>query len=182
MKILPTPIPDLLVIEPDVYVDSRGYFLETYNKHRYQQMGIMADFVQDNLSCSHFGVVRGLHFQKPPFAQAKLVSCTVGKVWDVAVDLRQKSPTFKHWFAVELTEDNHKQFFIPQGFAHGFVAISNTVVFTYKCDNFFHPEAESGISIFDPEINIQWPVNQQVMELSDVDKSRLFLQQIANPF
>ena len=133
MEIIKTPIEGLLVIEPRVFRDARGYFVETYNEQRYREAGIDAQFVQDNQSCSSYGVVRGLHFQKPPYAQAKLVCCTVGRVLDVAVDLRPESPTFGQWFGVELSEENKRQFFIPKGFAHGFSVLSESAIFTYKC-------------------------------------------------
>ena len=150
MNVIKTPIEGLLVIEPQVFHDARGYFCETYNEQRYREAGITAQFVQDNQSCSSYGVVRGLHFQRPPYTQAKLVSCTVGKVLDVAVDLRHGSPTYCKWYAVELSADNHRQFFIPRGFAHGFSVLSETAVFTYKCDNLYHPEADGGLLLSYP--------------------------------
>ena len=142
MNIIKTPIEGLLVIEPQVFRDSRGYFVETYNEKRYREAGIDAQFVQDNQSCSCYGVVRGLHFQRPPYSQAKLVCCTVGRVLDVAVDLRKGSKTYGQWFSVELSEENKRQFFIPRGFAHGFSVLSEQAIFTYKCDNLYHPEAD----------------------------------------
>ena len=158
MEILTTPIKDLLIIQPRVFSDARGYFCETYNEQRYAEAGITAHFVQDNQSKSSYGVVRGLHFQHNPHCQAKLVSVTVGKVWDVAVDLRKDSPTFGQWFGVELSAENHRQFFIPRGFAHGFSVLSETAVFTYKCDNLYHPESEGGILFNDPDLNIDWKI------------------------
>lgn len=146
MNILTTPISGLLVIEPAVFTDARGFFCETYNAERYAAGGITDKFVQDNMSRSTYGVVRGLHFQRPPYAQAKLVQCVVGKVLDVAVDLRTDSPTYGQWFSVELSAENHRQFLIPQGFAHGFSVLSETAVFTYKCDNLYHPEAEGSVA------------------------------------
>ena len=157
MNIIKTPIEGLLVIEPQVFKDARGYFVETYNEQRYREAGIEAQFVQDNQSCSSYGVVRGLHFQRPPYSQAKLVCCTVGRVLDVAVDLRKGSPTFGKWYSVELSEDNKRQFFIPRGFAHGFSVLSNQAIFTYKCDNLYHPESERGMKFDDPALGISWP-------------------------
>lgn len=170
MNIIETPIEGLLVIEPQVFRDARGYFVETYNRQRYFDAGITAEFVQDNQSCSSYGVVRGLHFQRPPFTQAKLVCCTQGKVLDVAVDLRHESKTFGQWYAVELTGENHRQFFIPRGFAHGFSVLSDTATFTYKCDNLYHPEADGGLLLSDPDLNIDWRIPECDRILSDKDK------------
>lgn len=182
MNIIKTPIEGLVVIEPQVFRDARGYFVETYNEQRYREAGIDAAFVQDNQSCSSYGVVRGLHFQRPPYTQAKLVSCTVGCVLDVAVDLRKDSPTFGQWYAVELSADNHRQFFIPRGFAHGFSVLSETAIFTYKCDNLYHPEADGGLRLDDPTLAIDWqvPVDQRI--ISDKDRKHPFLTDLNNPF
>ena len=169
MDIITTPIEGLLIIEPRVFSDSRGYFIETYNEQRYREAGIDTVFVQDNQSCSSYGVVRGLHFQKPPYSQAKLVTCTLGRVLDVAVDLRPDSPTFGQHFAVELSEDNHRQFFIPRGFAHGFSVLSERAVFAYKCDNLYHPEAEGGILLSDPDLAIDWQIPVAERIISDKD-------------
>ena len=169
MEIIKTPIEGLLVIEPRVFRDARGYFVETYNEARYREAGIDAQFVQDNQSCSSYGVVRGLHFQKPPYAQAKLVCCTVGRVLDVAVDLRPESPTYGQWFEVELSEENKRQFFIPKGFAHGFSVLSESAIFTYKCDEFYHPEAEGGILLNDKDLAINWMVPEGARIISDKD-------------
>lgn len=182
MNILTTPIEGLLVIEPKLFRDARGYFVETYNEQRYFDAGITARFVQDNQSCSTYGVVRGLHFQRPPFSQAKLVCCTRGRVLDVAVDLRKDSPTFGQWYSVELNEDNHRQFFIPRGFAHGFSVLSETAIFTYKCDNLYHPEADGGILLTDPALGIEWQVPADKMILSDKDTRHPLLQDLDNPF
>lgn len=169
MKIIETPIEGLLVIEPDVFTDARGFFTETYNAERYAAAGITASFVQDNMSASSYGVVRGLHFQRPPYTQAKLVSCIVGRVYDVAVDMRKGSPTYGQHFGVELSEDNHKQFFIPRGFAHGFSVLSEKAVFTYKCDNLYHPEADGGILLSDASLGIDWQVPTEAMIISEKD-------------
>ena len=169
MNIIQTPIEGLLVIEPRVFRDARGYFVETYNEARYREAGIDAKFVQDNQSCSSYGVVRGLHFQKPPYAQAKLVCCTVGRVLDVAVDLREGSPTYGQWYSVELSDENKRQFFIPKGFAHGFSVLSESAIFTYKCDEFYHPEAEGGILLNDKDLAIDWMIPEQARIISDKD-------------
>ena len=176
MNIIPTPIEGLLVIEPQVFRDARGYFVETYNRQRYLDAGITAEFVQDNQSCSSYGVVRGLHFQRPPFTQSKLVRCVRGSVLDVAVDLRKGSPTYGKHMAVELTEDNHRQLFIPKGFAHGFMVLSPSAIFTYKVDNVYAPQADAGILFNDPDINIQWPISSDKMLLSEKDKKHPYLK------
>lgn len=171
MKVLKTAIEGLLIIDPTVFGDSRGYFFESYNKQRFKdETGLDIDFVQDNESKSCYGVLRGLHFQKPPYAQSKLVRCVRGKVLDVAVDIRKSSPTFGKYVAVELTEDNHRQLFIPHGFAHGFVVLSEEAIFQYKCDNFYHKESEGAIAWNDPEINIDWTIPFDDVMLSDKDK------------
>mgnify|MGYP006355966331 FL=1 len=171
MEVLKTAIEGLLIIEPTVFGDSRGYFFESYNKQRFNEAtGLDIDFVQDNQSKSCYGVLRGLHFQKPPYAQSKLVRCVRGRVLDVAVDIRKSSPTFGKYVAVELTEDNHRQLFIPHGFAHGFVVLSEEAIFQYKCDNFYHKESEGAIAWNDPEINIDWTIPFDDVMLSDKDK------------
>ena len=171
MKVIKTNIDGVLIIEPTVFGDSRGYFFESYNKQRFNEAtGLDIDFVQDNQSKSCYGVLRGLHFQKPPYAQSKLVRCVRGRVLDVAVDIRKSSPTFGKYIAVELTEDNHRQLFIPHGFAHGFVVLSDEAIFQYKCDNFYHKESEGAIAWNDPEINIDWSIPFDDVILSDKDK------------
>ena len=171
MEVLKTAIEGLLIIDPTVFGDSRGYFFESYNKQRFNEAtGLDIDFVQDNQSKSCYGVLRGLHFQKPPYAQSKLVRCVRGKVLDVAVDIRKSSPTFGKYVAVELTEDNHRQLFIPHGFAHGFVVLSEEAIFQYKCDNFYHKESEGAIAWNDPEIGIDWGIPSADIILSDKDK------------
>lgn len=182
MEIIKTAIEGLLVIKPQVFVDARGYFVETYNEKRYREAGIDAQFVQDNQSCSSYGVVRGLHFQRPPYTQAKLVCCTVGRVLDIAVDLRKDSPTFGQWHSVELSAENHLQFFIPKGFAHGFSVLSETAVFAYKCDNLYHPEADGGILLSDPDLAIDWQVPEELRILSEKDKRHPMLKDFDNPF
>ena len=169
MEIVETPIKDLIVVRPDVFTDSRGYFTELYNENRYRAYGIDNNFVQDNLSRSSDGVVRGLHLQKGESAQAKLVKVIVGKVWDVAVDLRQGSSTYGKWFGVELSDENHLQFLIPRGFAHGFSVLSPTAIFSYKCDNLYDKQAEGGIIYNDPTLAIDWKVPVDKMIVSDKD-------------
>ena len=169
MEIVETPIKDLIVVRPDVFADSRGYFTELYNENRYRAYGIDNNFVQDNLSRSSYGVVRGLHLQKGESAQAKLVKVIVGKVWDVAVDLRQGSSTYGKWFGVELSDENHLQFLIPRGFAHGFSVLSPTAIFSYKCDNLYDKQAEGGIIYNDPTLAINWKVPVGEMIVSDKD-------------
>ena len=171
MEVIKTAIDGVMIIEPKVFADSRGYFFESYNKQRFNEAtGLDIDFVQDNQSKSCYGVLRGLHFQKPPYAQSKLVRCVRGKVLDVAVDIRKSSPTFGKYVAVELTEDNHRQLFIPHGFAHGFVVLSEEAIFQYKCDNFYHKESEGAVAWNDPEINIDWTIPFEDVILSDKDK------------
>ena len=169
MEIIETPIKDLVIIKPRVFEDARGFFCETYNEERYQAAGIKQHFVQDNQSKSSYGVIRGLHFQLAPYSQAKLVSVSVGAVWDVAVDLRRNSPTFGQWYGVELTAENHLQFLIPQGFAHGFSVLSETALFTYKCDNLYHPEVDGGLMFNDPDLNIDWKIPVDKAIVSDKD-------------
>jgi dTDP-4-dehydrorhamnose 3,5-epimerase len=182
MQIFKTPIEGLLVIEPKVFHDARGYFVETYNEQRYREAGVDAVFVQDNKSSSTYGVVRGLHFQRPPYTQAKLVSCAEGRVLDVAVDLRKDSPTYGQHFAVELDADSQRQFYIPRGFAHGFSVLSERAVFTYKCDNLYHPEADGGILLTDTALGIDWRVPADQMILSEKDKKHPTLNELDNPF
>ncbi len=182
MNVIKTPIEGLLIIEPRVFHDARGYFVETYNEQRYREAGVDAMFVQDNQSCSTYGVVRGLHFQKPPYTQAKLVSCTKGRVLDVAVDLRIGSPTYGKWFSVELSEENHRQFYIPRGFAHGFSVLSEQAVFTYKCDNLYHPEAEGGLLLSDPDVAIDWQVPEDKRVISEKDTKHPLFKDLISPF
>ena len=177
MEIIKTPIQDLIIINPRVFNDARGFFCETYNAQRYQEAGITQNFCQDNMSKSSYGVVRGLHYQLNPHSQSKLVSVVQGAVWDVAVDLRKDSPTFGQWYGVELTEENHLQFLIPQGFAHGFSVLSETAVFTYKCDDFYSPTLERGLAYNDPALNIDWKIPQEQAIISDKDWKHPALEQ-----
>ncbi|MCL3780469.1 dTDP-4-dehydrorhamnose 3,5-epimerase [Prolixibacteraceae bacterium JC049] len=170
MKVIETEIPGLLIIEPKVFGDNRGYFFENYNEKAFIAAGIQNKFVQDNESSSTYGVVRGLHYQMAPYGQAKLVRVISGTVYDVAVDLRKDSPTFGKWFGVELSGENKKQFFIPRGFAHGFSVLSEHAVFSYKCDNFYTPDAERGIAFDDPSLNIDWKVEPGKEIISEKDK------------
>lgn len=182
MKVTKTDIEGVLIIEPRLFNDARGYFFESYNRKNYEEAGITADFVQDNESCSTRGVMRGLHFQRPPYAQAKLVRCVKGKVLDVAVDIRKGSPTYGQHVAVELSEENHRQFFIPRGFAHGFAVLSDTAVFQYKCDNYYHPEADGGISIQDDTLGIDWQIDPTEALLSEKDTKHQLLKDFDSPF
>lgn len=169
MKVIKTPIEGLYIIEPRVFNDDRGYFLESYQKSRYSDLGIAADFIQDNESKSVKGVARGLHYQLNPFAQSKLVRVVQGAVYDVAVDLRKGSPTFGQWFGIELSAENKKQFFVPKGFAHGFSVLSETAIFSYKCDNVYNKESERAININDPKLKIDWKINSANQVVSEKD-------------
>ena len=177
MRIVETPLADLKVIEPKVFEDHRGYFLETYNREQFLQSGISSGFIQDNESMSSRGVIRGLHYQLDPFAQAKLVRVVTGAVFDVAVDLRKGSPTFGKWFGKELSGENKLQMLIPRGFAHGFSVLSTTVVFAYKCDNYYNKQAERGIRFNDPFLAIDWQLSGEEWLVSDKDRmAPLFAQ------
>lgn len=169
MKSIETPIPGLIVIEPDVYGDIRGYFFETYQKNRYSGNGVTVDFIQDNESKSSFGVIRGLHYQLNPYSQSKLVRVIEGSVFDVAVDIRVGSPTFGKWFGIELSAENHKQMFIPSGFAHGFSVLSPTAIFVYKCDNLYHRDSERAINLNDPFLDIDWRIDKTKQVISEKD-------------
>lgn len=182
MNIIQTEIPGMVIIEPRIFEDARGYFFESFSQREFDEKVGPVIFVQDNESKSSYGVMRGLHFQRPPFTQAKLVRCVRGAVLDVAVDIRRSSPTFGQHVAVELTEDNHRQFFIPKGFAHGFAVLSDTAVFQYKCDEFYHPEADGGISILDDSLGIDWHIPAGKAILSDKDTKHPLLQDFDTPF
>lgn len=178
MNIIRTDIPDLLIIEPDIYGDSRGYFFESFSRRKFEEAtGIKVDFVQDNESRSSYGVVRGLHFQKSPYAQAKLVRVVRGRVRDIAVDLRPDSPTFGKYHAIELSEDDHRQFFIPKGFAHGFSVLSEDAVLQYKCDEYYAPESEGGIAWNDPDLDIDWQIPKDKMIISPKDQNHPTLKE-----
>ncbi len=187
MHITKTKIDGILILEPKVFNDARGYFFESFSQREFDEkvaplLGHSVRFVQDNESMSSYGVMRGLHFQLPPFTQSKLVRCVKGRVLDVAVDLRKGSPTYSQHVAVELTEDNHRQFFIPHGFAHGFAVLSETAVFQYKCDQFYHPEAEGGIAITDRSLGIDWQLPTDHAILSDKDTRHPMLTDFNSPF
>ena len=187
MEIIKTSIDGVLVIEPKVFGDNRGYFFESFSQREFDEqitpiLGHSIIFVQDNESMSTYGVMRGLHFQRPPFTQSKLVRCVRGTVLDVAVDIRKGSPTYGQHVAVELTEDNHRQFFVPRGFAHGFAVLSETAVFQYKCDEFYHPEADGGISILDDSLGIDWRIPTDKANLSDKDTKHALLKDFDSPF
>ena len=182
MNVIKTDIDGVVIIEPKIFEDSRGYFFESYNDLEFINKVGFVDFVQDNESKSSYGVMRGLHFQKPPYTQAKLVRCVRGKVLDVAVDIRKDSPTYGKHVAVELTEDNHRQLFIPKGFAHGFAVLSDTAVFQYKCDDFYHPEADGGINILDESLGIDWKIPMDKAILSDKDTKHPLLKDFETPF
>ena len=178
MKIIKTDIPDLLIIEPDVFGDNRGYFFESFSQRKFEEAtGVKVDFVQDNESLSAYGVVRGLHFQKPPHEQAKLVRVVRGKVLDVALDLRPESPTYGRYEVVELSGENHRQLFIPKGFAHGFSVLSDEAVFQYKCDDYYAPESEDGIAYDDPDLDINWHIPSEKMVISAKDLNHKTLKE-----
>lgn len=182
MEIIKTPIEGVVIIKPRVFNDARGYFYESYNKKEFDSKVAPVDFVQDNQSKSSKGVMRGLHFQRPPFTQAKLVRCVQGRVIDVAVDIRKGSPTYGQHVAVELTEENKLQFFVPRGFAHGFAVLSDEAVFQYKCDNYYAPEADGGISIEDSSLGIDWQISPEDALLSEKDKHHPLLKDFDSPF
>jgi dTDP-4-dehydrorhamnose 3,5-epimerase len=182
MEIIKTAIEGLLIIKPRVFEDARGYFFESFSQREFEEKVGKVNFVQDNESMSSYGVMRGLHFQRPPYTQSKLVRCVKGTVLDVAVDIRKGSPTYGQHVAVELSEQNHLQFFIPHGFAHGFSVLSETAVFQYKCDNFYAPQADDGISILDKSLNIDWRIPVENAILSEKDTKHLLLQDFNSPF
>lgn len=182
MEVIKMDIEGPLIIEPKVFGDARGYFFESFSQREFDAKVGELRFVQDNESCSRRGVMRGLHFQMPPFTQAKLVRCVRGAVLDVAVDIRRGSPTYGRHVAVELTEDNHRQFFVPKGFAHGFSVLSDVAVFQYKCDEFYHPEADAGISILDESLGIDWRIPLEEAVLSDKDTRHPLLSGFESPF
>ena len=187
INVIKTAIEGVLIIEPKVFGDARGYFFESFSQKDFDEkvvpiLGRKVNFVQDNESMSTYGVMRGLHFQRPPFSQSKLVRCVKGSVLDVAVDIRKGSPTYGKHVAVELTEDNHRQFFVPRGFAHGFAVLSDVAVFQYKCDEFYHPEADGGISIVDNSLGIDWLIPTENVLLSKKDTNHPGLKDFDSPF
>lgn len=190
MDIIETNVKDVLIIKPTIFKDDRGYFFESFNLEQFNKK-TNANFnpVQDNESCSSKGVIRGLHFQKPPYAQAKLVRVVKGSVYDIAVDLRKDSPTYKQWTGCLLTENNHKQFFLPKGMAHGFIALEDNTIFQYKCDNYYNKESEGAVRYDDDDINIDW---DELLRIAEIEKDKLIfsekdlknkkLIEIDNPF
>lgn len=182
MEVIKTAIDGVVIIEPKVFKDQRGYFFESFSQREFEAKVRKINFVQDNESMSSYGVMRGLHFQRPPYTQSKLVRCVRGKVLDVAVDIRKGSPTYGQHVAVELSEDNHRQFFVPRGFAHGFAVLSNTAVFQYKCDNFYAPQADGGISIKDESLGIDWKIPTNMAILSEKDTLHSCLKDFDSPF
>ncbi len=178
MKISKTAIDGVVIIEPQVFEDERGYFFESYNQAKMEEAGLHYNFIQDNQSKSSYGVVRGIHFQKGEYAQAKLVRVLEGTVLDVAVDLRKNSPTFGKYVAVELSAENKKQLMIPRGFGHGFAVLSKTAVFAYKCDNIYNKASEGGIRFNDPDIGVDWKINPDEAILSEKDKNAPFLKEV----
>ena len=182
MEVIKTNIEGVVIIEPKVFKDARGYLFESFSQREFEEKVRKINFVQDNESMSSYGVMRGLHFQCPPFTQSKLVRCVKGRVLDVAVDIRKGSPTYGQHVAVELTEANHRQFFVPRGFAHGFAVLSETAVFQYKCDNFYAPEADGGINIKDESLGIDWQIPTSNAILSDKDLKHACLKDFDSPF
>ena len=182
MEVIKTAIEGVVIIEPKVFKDARGYFFESFSLREFEEKVRKINFVQDNESMSSYGVMRGLHFQCPPYTQSKLVRCVKGAVLDVAVDIRKGSPTYGQHVAVELTEDNHRQFFVPRGFAHGFAVLSETAVFQYKCDNFYAPQADGGISIKDDSLVIDWKIPTDKALLSEKDTLHACLKDFDGPF
>ena len=182
MEIIKTNIEGVVIIEPRIFKDDRGYFFESFSQREFEEKVCKTTFVQDNESKSSYGVLRGLHFQKPPFVQSKLVRVIKGAVLDVAVDIRKGSPTFGQYVSVELTGENHRQFFIPRGFAHGFSVLSEEVIFQYKCDNFYSPQSEGAIAWNDPDLNIDWRIPAEKVVLSEKDSKHPRLKDWQNVF
>ena len=182
MNVIKTAIEGVVIIVPRVFKDGRGYFFESFSQREFDEKVRKVSFVQDNESMSVYGVMRGLHFQRPPFTQSKLVRCVKGAVLDVALDIRKGSSTYGEHVAVELTEDNHRQFFVPRGFAHGFAVLSQTAVFQYKCDNFYVPEADGGVSIVDSSLSIDWKIDADKALLSEKDAKHALLKDFNSPF
>ena len=182
MEVIQTSIDGVVILEPKVFRDARGYFFESFSQREFEENVRKINFVQDNESMSSYGVIRGFHFQRPPFTQSKLVRCVKGRVLDVVVDIRKGSPTYGQHVAVELSEWNHRQFFVPRGFAHGFSVLSEIAVFQYKCDNFYIPEADGGISIKDETLGINWQIPVEKAILSEKDIRHGCLKDFDSPF
>lgn len=182
INVIKTGIEGVVIIEPKVFGDERGYFFESWSQKDFDELVRPIKFLQDNESMSTYGVMRGLHFQRPPFTQSKLVRCVKGAVLDVAVDIRKGSPTYGKHVSVELSEENHRQFFVPRGFAHGFAVLSETAVFQYKCDNFYAPQADGGISILDDSLGIDWRIPMNKAILSEKDTKHSCLKYFDSPF
>lgn len=187
MEVIKTDIDGVLIIEPKVFGDKRGYFFESFSQREFDEkvvpiLGHKINFVQDNESMSSYGVMRGLHFQAPPFTQSKLVRCVRGAVLDVAVDIRKGSSTYGQHVAVELTEDNHRQFFVPRGFAHGFAVLSESAIFQYKCDAFYHPEVDGGVNILDSNLGIDWKIPTDKVNISEKDTKHSYFKDFISPF
>jgi len=182
MNLIKTKLDGLVVLKPTVFKDNRGYFMESYTQKNINKLLGNVNFIQDNESESSRGVLRGLHFQKPPYTQAKLVRCLKGSVLDVALDLRKDSKTYGIFETISLTEENKKQLFIPKGFAHGFIVLSKSAIFSYKVDNYYNPESESGIIWNDPDLNIDWKINKNEIIVSEKDKNLPTFNEIINPF
>lgn len=175
MEVIKTALDGVVILEPRIFKDARGYFFESFSQREFDEKVRPIRFVQDNESMSSYGVMRGLHYQRMPYTQSKIVRCVKGAVLDVAVDIRKGSPTFGQHVAVELSEENHRQIFIPRGFAHGFAVLSDVAVFQYKCDNFYHPEADAGIQLLDEDLGIDWriPIEQAILSEKDLRHARL---------
>lgn len=182
MEIIKTDIEGVIIIKPQIFKDSRGYFFESFSQREFNEKVTPIQFVQDNESCSSYGVMRGLHFQKPPYSQSKLVRCVKGSVLDVAIDIRKGSPTYGKHVAIELSAENHLQFFIPKGFAHGYAVLSEEAIFQYKCDEFYTPQSEGGIQLMDESLGINWPISADDAILSDKDKKYPKLSEITSDF
>lgn len=182
MEVIQTKIEGLVIIEPRIFKDARGYFYESFSQKEFDEKVMPIRFVQDNESMSTYGVMRGLHFQRPPFTQSKLVRCCRGAILDIAIDIRKGSPTYGQHVAIELTDDNHRQFFIPRGFAHGFAVLSDVAILQYKCDNFYAPQADAGIQLRDDELGIDWQIPTENAILSEKDLKHPCLKDFDSPF
>ena len=182
MEVIKTKIEGIVIIEPRIFKDARGYFYESFSQKEFDEKVMPIRFVQDNESMSTYGVMHGLHFQRPPFTQSKLVRCCRGAILDIAVDIRKGSPTYGQHVAIELTEENHRQLFIPRGFAHGFAVLSDVAVLQYKCDNFCAPQADAGIQLRDKDLGIDWKIPTENAILSDKDIKHPYLKDFDSPF